>query len=127
MTGGREVLTTQGLLEEAGEDASWTEDPAGAERVLARGRAMVRILEGLPSGFRVERVQGRKTKGSDPGAEYALIDATFRPERLIARVDRRLIGRQYLTWTKLRMGSIEQAEAMACVLRLAAADAESRR
>lgn len=125
--GDRETLTAQGLLEEAADDASWADDPAGAERVLARGRAMARIFETLPEGFRVERTQGGKVRGRDPGAEYVLIDGTFRPERVIAKVDRRLIGRQYLTWTKLRGGSIEQAEAMACVLLLAAADAESRR
>lgn len=122
----RDTLTPDVLIEEWGEAQQWIEDRVA----LAVGRAameeMVGTLRRLPTGFRVERVQGRPARGGDPGCELTLIDERRRPERLVGRVDRRLIGEQRVTWTARQLVDPLSAKAFAVVLRVAAVDASAR-
>jgi hypothetical protein len=124
----RDTLTADLLAEEAEEAQSWIDDSHAAGVARARARAMIALLGSLPEGFRIERVQGKREPGRDPGAELTLIDARFRPARVVGKVARRLIGEQRITWTGRSGPSVdpESAEAFAVMLRLAVMDAEGR-
>jgi hypothetical protein len=147
----RHTLTVDLLVEEFGESAGYVDDGAACAALRERHETLCAILALMPEGFRVERVQGVTStlvepgtgdpqteayraltrspvvKRLDPGCELTLIDTQFRPERVIAKVARRRIGSQKITWTAGQLALPEQAEAVGVLLRYAAADARSRR
>lgn len=123
----RHELTVDRVLEDTADALGYIDDQVTSRAVEERGRRMVEALRELPEGFRIDRTQGR-VQGRDPGAELTLYDARGTFVEPIAKVTRRLIGRQRISWTGgPQLREVEQAAAFAVLLRLAVMDAESRR
>lgn len=120
----RHVLTTDLLAEEFAGEQAYVDEPSAFDVLDRRFRSMAAALAALPAGYTVERVQGRVGLGQDPGAEYTLLNERG---RTVAKVARRRIGRQRISWTPKQLGEVEDAQALSVLLLLAAADAEGRR
>lgn len=123
----RKVLSAELLTEELADDQAWLDDPGKAATAREHAKAVLDAWERMPSGFNVERVEGRGAPGQDPGGEYTLIDCRRRgPHLVVAQVARRLIGVQKVTWTMRQLADVEMAEAFAALMALVVADAKRR-
>lgn len=111
---------TQGVLTRDRERAA----EHGDERGAARARSQMVALAELPAQFVIERTQMAVEPSRDPGCELQVFDERFRPRRIIAKVARRRIGRQAVSWTPGQLLDPVQAEAMIVALRYAVTDAE---
>lgn len=123
----RHELTVDFVLDETADALGYIDDQVWARRVEHRGSEMAAALRELPEGFRIERVQGSVGPGRDPGMELTLLDARRTYPEPIAKVARRRIGPQRISWTGgPQLRDAAQAAAFAVTLRLAVIDAEAR-
>lgn len=123
----RHTLTAEGVLEDAAGVMEAIDDQVLSRIVEARARRMAALLDALPEGFRVECTRGRAGPTRDPGGEFSLLDCRRTYAEPVARVARRLIGSQRISWTGgPQLRDVEQAEAFAIVVQLAITDAGGR-
>ena len=101
----------------------------GDEHAVAVVDRQIELLEDLPDGFEIERTRhDRVAAGRDPGLQLRLIDARYRPRRLIGTAHRAFIGRHVIAWSDGpaagRYQDVESAIAQCVMVRLAILDAE---
>ena len=101
----------------------------GDEHAVAVVDREIALLDDLPDGFRIERTRADGVAaGCDPGLELRLIDARYRPQRLVGTAHRAFIGRHLLGWSDGpsagRYRDVQSATAHCVMVRLAVLDAE---
>ena len=101
----------------------------GDEHAVTVIDRQIALLDNLPDGSRIERTRADGVAaGCDPGLELRLIDARYRPQRLVDTAHRAFIGRHLLGWSDGpsagRYRDVQSATAHSVMVRLAVLDAE---